>query len=91
MEPKVQLVMACAKFMNVTEETVVGCGIIYNSGKGWRSKLFREDLDLAYKEYCDNVVSDETVNFALDFMSGRIPPNLLMNVLIQLGRKGVKE
>ena len=87
MKPKVELVMLCAKFMDVTEETVVGCGIIYNSGKGWRRHLYRDDLEAAYKEYSDNCVSDETVDFALDFMSGRIPLNLLMNVLTALAPK----
>jgi hypothetical protein len=86
MKPSVQLVMITSKAMNVSEETVVGCAIIYNKGK-WRRHLTRDELDLEYKEYCDGCVSDLVTDFCLDWMSGRIPPNLLTNEINMLGSK----
>lgn len=86
MKPSIQLVMITAKAMNVSEETVVGCAIIYNGGK-WRRHLTRDELDLEYKEYCDGCVSDLVQDFCLDWMSGKIPPNLLNNELTLLANK----
>lgn len=74
------MVMACAKLMNVTEETVVGCSLIYNSGF-WKKVIDKEDFMCSNNEYLNGYVSTILEDFCLDYMSGRIPPNLLVNAL----------
>ena len=76
-----QIVMLTAKALNVQEVTVVGLAIFYNSGKYFLKELKREDLDYEYDGYIKGIVSEDLGNFCLDYLAGRIPPNLLMNAL----------
>jgi hypothetical protein len=82
MKAKVQMVMLCAKKLQVTEWIVVACAIFYNSGKGFVSTLNRDDVEEMYQRYLkDGFVSQRLEDFCLDYLSDRIPPNLLINAL----------
>jgi hypothetical protein len=80
---KIQMVMLTSKYMHVTEETVVGCSIIYNSTK-WRADVMRWELDCMYQEYLRGDVSTVLSDFCLDMLAGRIPLNKLMTALSKL-------
>ena len=89
MKPKVQMVMVTAKSLEISEETVVGCAIIYNSGR-WTDCLDRTDLDYEYNRYLEGYVSTVLEDFCLDMLSGRIPRNKLMTALNKLNERVVK-
>jgi hypothetical protein len=78
--------MLTAKSLGISEETVVGCAIIYNSGR-WTDVLQRDDLDYEYNRYLEGYVSTVVEDFCLDMMSNRIPRNKLMTALNKLNDK----
>ena len=88
MDIKVGMVMLTAKVLNVQEMTVIGLSLFYNSGRYFEPVLLRDDLEEEYDKYLHGTVSQAVEDFCIDYLSGRIPPNLLMNALeIQYNKK----
>ena len=83
MKANVQMVMIASKSLNATEQAIISIALIYNSGH-WRKDVQLADCEAAYEEYLRGDVDWVLTDFCLDYLSGRIHPNLLMNVLTSL-------
>jgi hypothetical protein len=84
------MVMVTSKALNLSEESVVGCAIIYNSGR-WNNEFDRSDLDYEYNKYLGGFVDTMLEDFCLDVLSGRLPRNKLVTAINKLNGKKVKK
>ena len=82
MNPKIQLVEITAETMRASIDSIIGCALVYNQGKGYTKYLFKQDIEEEREWFDKGIVSPFVVDFCLDYMSGRIHPNQLCNALI---------
>jgi hypothetical protein len=81
MNPKIQLVEITAEAMRASIDSIIGCALVYNQGKGYTKYLFKQDIEEEREWFDKGIVSDFVTDFCLDYMSGRIHPNQLCEAL----------
>ncbi len=90
MKADVQLAMITAKVMDKTEEALCFYALVYSNGE-WPDPVWQDDLDAEFHDYMDDHPSDLLVNFCLDYMSGKIPPNKLQNRAVMFLERSKKK
>lgn len=89
MKPKIEMVMLTAKALNLSEQSTVGCAIIYNSGR-WNDSFDRSDLDYEYDRYLAGHVCTILEDFCLDILANRVPRNKLVTAINKLNQRRKK-
>jgi len=87
MKPKRQLVEVAKRQIGVDDKALIGCALAWNQGRGYARLIFQEDI-LEEMEEWDKFhrVSEFVTDFCLDYLSGKIPPNQLINALSQISK-----
>lgn len=82
MKPAKQLVEITKLQMKVNDASLIGCALAWHQGKGYAKYIFEEDILIEMENWDNNMgISEFVTDFCLDYMSGRIPPNQLVNAL----------
>lgn len=75
--------MGTFKGVEVTEWSVLMFGVFYHSGR-WNVNATHKMVKREWRMYERGIVSEDTENFCIDFLSGRLPPNRLATAYNQI-------